>query len=151
VDADINHQIMTALSIHQKHTARTLILLFPRSVRSNLGIVASAALLIYVAAMNCRAGQPKDTGSQAAHPVPVEVLIENHAFSPKSITIPVGGKITWINRDSAAHTITAVGIEPKKSPVLKQGQSVSDTFSNPGTFPYFCSIHPDMTGTVIVK
>jgi plastocyanin len=151
VAADINHQIMTALTIHQKHTARTLIMLFPRSVRSNLGIVASAALLIYVAAMNCRAGQPKDSGSQAAHPAQVEVVIENHAFSPKSITIPVGGKITWINRDSAPHTITAVGIEPKKSPVLKQGQSVSDTFSNPGTFPYFCSIHPAMTGTVIVK
>jgi plastocyanin len=108
-------------------------------------------LLAYVAAMNCRAGQPKESGSQPAHPVLVEVVIEKHAFSPKSVTIPVGGKITWINRDSAPHTITAAGIESKKSPVLKQGQSVSDTFSNPGTFPYACSIHPDMTGTVIVK
>jgi plastocyanin len=124
---------------------------FPRSVRSNLGIVASAVLLTYVAAMNCRAGQPKESSSQEAHPATVEVVIENHAFSPESVTIPVGGRITWTNRDSVPHTITAVGVESKKSPVLKQGQSVSDTFSNSGTFPYACSIHPDMTGKVIVR
>jgi plastocyanin len=142
---------MTAPSNQGKRSASTLIALFPRSVRSNLGIVASAVLLAYVAAMNCRAGQPKESGSQAAHPATVEIVIANHAFSPGSVTIPVGGKITWTNRDSAPHTITAEGIEPKKSPVLKQGQSVSDTFSNPGTFPYACSIHPDMTGKIIVK
>ena len=144
-------KFMTAPSIHQKRTARTLTVLFPRSVRSNLGIVASAVLLTYVAAMNCRAGQPKELESQAAHPATVEVVIENHAFSPKSVTIPVGGRISWTNRDSVPHTITAAGIESKMSPFLKQGQSVSDTFSNPGTFPYACSLHPDMTGKVIVK
>jgi plastocyanin len=79
------------------------------------------------------------------------VVIDNFSFSPKTLTVPVGATLTWTNHDSVPHVVKSADDQFKKSPVLKTGQRFSNTFATTGTYSYFCSIHPQMTGKIIVK
>ena len=81
-----------------------------------------------------------------------EVKIDNFSFGPVTLTVPVGATVTWTNRDDIPHTIVSTD-DPKafKSKVLDTDEKFSFTFSKAGTYPYFCSIHPKMTGKVIVQ
>lgn len=81
-----------------------------------------------------------------------EVKIDNFSFSPATLTIPTGTTVTWTNRDDIPHTVVSTD-DPKvfKSKVLDTDEKFSFTFSKPGTYAYFCSIHPKMTGKVIVQ
>ncbi|MFZ3377791.1 MAG: cupredoxin family copper-binding protein [Chthoniobacterales bacterium] len=81
----------------------------------------------------------------------IEVVIDNFSFSPKTFTAPVGATVTWTNHDGVPHVVTSADEQFKKSPVLKTGQRFSNTFATTGTYSYFCSIHPRMTGKIIVK
>ena len=78
------------------------------------------------------------------------VTISNFAFSPASITVPVGTKVTWTNQDSATHTVTADDGKSFDSKGVAQGATYSFTFTTAGTFAYHCAVHPDMKATVIV-
>ena len=80
-----------------------------------------------------------------------DVVIENFSFSPQTFTLPAGATVTWTNRDSMPHTVTSTDKRFPKSPVMKPGQSYSNKFAAAGTDSYFCSIHPRMTGKIIVK
>jgi len=79
-----------------------------------------------------------------------EVKIDNFSFGPGTLTVPVGTTVTWTNRDDIPHTVVSTdGVF--KSKVLDTDEKFSYTFGKAGTFPYFCSIHPKMTGKVIVQ
>ena len=82
----------------------------------------------------------------------MEVKIDNFSFGPVALTVPVGTTVTWTNRDDIPHTVVSTD-DPKtfKSKVLDTDEKFSFTFSKAGTYPYFCSIHPKMTGKVIVQ
>jgi plastocyanin len=77
------------------------------------------------------------------------VSIMNFSFSPNSLTVKVGTKVTWTNHDSVTHTVTA-NQGTLNSPV-PPGSSFSFTFTKAGTYAYHCSIHPSMTATIIVQ
>ena len=78
------------------------------------------------------------------------VRIDNFSFTPKSLTVKAGATVTWTNSDDIPHTATST--EKKfSSPVLDTDQSFSFTFRDAGSYPYFCKIHPTMTGTVVVE
>jgi plastocyanin len=81
-----------------------------------------------------------------------EVKIDNFSFGPVTLTVPVGTTVTWTNRDDIPHNTVSTD-DPKifKSKVLDTDEKFSFTFSKPGTYSYFCSIHPKMTGKVIVQ
>ena len=81
-----------------------------------------------------------------------EVKIDNFSFGPAALTVSAGTTVTWINRDDIPHTVVSSD-EPKafKSKVLDTDEKFSFTFSKTGTYPYFCSIHPKMTGKVMVQ
>jgi amicyanin len=81
-----------------------------------------------------------------------QASIDNFTFSPPVLTVSVGTKVTWTNRDDIPHTITDAN-HPKeiKSPALDTGDSYSRTFTAAGTYHYFCSLHPHMQGTVVVR
>ena len=81
-----------------------------------------------------------------------EIRIDNFSFGPAALTVPVGTTVTWTNRDDIPHTVVS-GDDPKafKSKVLDTDEKFSFTFSKAGTYSYFCSIHPKMTGKVIVQ
>jgi plastocyanin len=86
----------------------------------------------------------------AAAPAPGVVTIDNFTFGPVETTVPVGATVTWVNGDDIPHTVVAVD-KAFRSKVLDTDEKFSFTFSKAGTYDYFCSIHPHMTGRVIVK
>ena len=78
-----------------------------------------------------------------------DVSVDNFSFAPATRSVPVGSTITWTNRDDVPHTV--VSTERKfKSPVLDTDEQFSHRFDMPGTYKYFCSIHPIMTGMIVV-
>ena len=82
-------------------------------------------------------------------PAPVAVKISNFTFGPKAVTVKVGQTITWTNDDDIPHTVVATD-KSFRSKVLDSGQSFSFTVTKPGAIAYFCSLHPMMTGKIIV-
>lgn len=78
-----------------------------------------------------------------------QVTIQNFAYQPTNIQVPVGTTITWTNQDTAPHTVTFRN-GMKESGLLKQGQSFSYKFTTPGTYAYYCAVHPNMAATVTV-
>jgi amicyanin len=80
----------------------------------------------------------------------VEVKIDNFSFGPAELTVKAGTTVTWINRDDIPHTVVSTD-KAFKSKVLDTDEKFSYTFNTAGSFPYFCSIHPKMTGKVVVK
>ncbi len=79
-----------------------------------------------------------------------EVKIDNFMFGPAAITVAVGTTVTWINRDDIPHTVVSTD-KVFKSKVLDTDEKFSYTFTKAGDYPYFCSIHPKMTGKVVVQ
>ena len=77
------------------------------------------------------------------------VTIVKFAFSPETITVPVGASVTWTNQD--LDTPHIVAFSDQSSPKLDKGATWSRSFSTPGTYTYKCGVHPYMTGTVVVK
>jgi amicyanin len=95
-------------------------------------------------------------GGKAVPPTPqqvpaiVEVKIDNFKFGPEALTIAAGTTVTWTNRDDIPHTVVSTeGVF--KSKVMDTDEKFSFTFSKAGTYDYFCSVHPKMTGKVIVQ
>ncbi len=94
----------------------------------------------------------KSSSSQTSKPEETNsVTIENFAFSSDDITVKKGTTVTWTNKDSAAHTVTADDGNGPNSQTLAQGDSYSFKFDKAGTFKYHCQIHSSMTGTVTVE
>jgi plastocyanin len=74
-----------------------------------------------------------------------------NSYNPNLIEIKVGDTVTWINDDSSPHTVTSSSNDRTfDSDVLKRGETFSFTFDKEGQFPYFCTLHPNMVGTVVV-
>ena len=80
------------------------------------------------------------------------VSIQNFAFNPSDITVSVGTMVTWTNNDTVAHTVTSLSGAPVAfdSSTVTPGGTYSYTFTTPGTYPYYCKIHPFMLGNVTV-
>jgi len=79
-----------------------------------------------------------------------KVEIDNFAFSPARITVKAGTTVAWLNADDTPHRV-ASSSKLFKSKVLDTDGSFSFTFTTPGMYEYFCSLHPYMTGTVVVE
>jgi plastocyanin len=78
-----------------------------------------------------------------------EVKIDNFSFQPATITIAPGTMVTWTNRDDIPHTVVSDD-KAFKSKALDTDEKFSFTFTKPGTYGYFCSLHPKMTGEIHV-
>jgi len=114
-----------------------------------LGVATVLTLLLFIAACS----SSSDTTSSTAAPAvagAAQVVMKDIAFDPSSVTIKVGGTVTWTNEDGVTHTVTADNGE-FDSGELAQGDTFSFTFEQAGTYPYHCTIHPNMTATVIVE
>jgi plastocyanin len=79
-----------------------------------------------------------------------EVRIDNFVFSPAEITIAPGTTVTWLNADDIPHTVVAEGGAFRSKP-LDTDDRFATRFDRPGTYRYFCSLHPHMVGTVVVR
>ena len=112
----------------------------------------TVALLCAISCLNLSAfalaGEMKDTNSTSGKQNTIE--IKDFAFNPQTITVKSGQTITWINRDEEPHTVVSVEKQFKKSTALDTDQTFTITTGAPGTYTYFCSVHPKMTGTIVV-
>ena len=105
--------------------------------RRDFGIAVVAAMLLPVT---------------AARAEDVAVHIDNFSFAPNPLDVKVGTTVTWTNRDDIPHLVAVVqGPPPAQSPPLDMNDSFSVTFEKPGTYRYFCTLHPHMQGTVVVR
>ena len=91
---------------------------------------------------------PLAAGAPAAAP-PNDVVVDNFSFAPATVKVAAGSTVTWTNRDDVPHTVVSTE-QTFKSPVLDTDERFSHRFDAPGTFKYFCSLHPKMTGQVLV-
>jgi plastocyanin len=109
---------------------------------------AAAALLLLVPAMLPAAGP----GDRAPADPANRVVIDNFTFRPATLTVKAGTKVTWVNRDDVPHTATS-SAKPRlfNSGTLDTDEQFSFTFTTAGTYEYFCTLHPRMTGKVVVK
>src|SRR5262249_21588748 len=122
-----------------------------RSIRP----VRKFAVLLCAAVM-CGGAAPLETkaavDAPSAAPVPLTVNITNFAFSPKELVVEKGTTVRWTNHDGEPHTVVSSD-DPKafKSRALDDGDAYEFTFTEAGTFAYFCSVHPHMRGTIVVR
>jgi plastocyanin len=117
-------------------------------MRKSVCIVGLLATVM-VATLLLATGSP-GSSANTAEPASAEVKVDNFSFGPATLTVAVGTTVTWTNRDDIPHTIVSTD-KVFKSKVLDTDEKFSFTFSKAGTYPYFCSIHPKMTGSVVVQ
>ena len=109
---------------------------------SNVWIVTALAAAVLSAAFAFPAAS-----AQAAD---TQVKIDNFTFAPQRITVKAGTTVTWINGDDIPHTV-ASSSKLFKSKTLDTEDKFSFTFTTPGSYEYFCSLHPHMTGAIVVE
>ena len=113
----------------------------------NLVLAAPVLIAASLLATNSRSFSTRAEQTQASS---AEVKIDNFSFGPTTLTVAVGITVTWTNRDDIPHTVVSDD-KVFKSKVLDTDEKFSFTFTKPGTYPYFCSVHPKMTGKVVVQ
>ena len=116
-------------------------------IKKSSWVLCVAASLILMLALTAL---PAIERSIAAGPPTVDVKIDNFSFAPATLTVKAGTQITWTNADDIPHTVVSDD-QSFKSKVLDTDEKFTFTASKPGTYPYFCSIHPKMTGKVVVE
>lgn len=90
------------------------------------------------------------SGAAPTKAKPELVKIDNFSFTPQTLTVHPGTTITWVNQDDVPHTVTS-NDQQFKSKVLDTNDRFTYTFSAPGTYNYYCSVHPHMTGKILVQ
>jgi plastocyanin len=115
-----------------------------RKIRLSFAVKAAMALLL-VAALGLAGLAGAETNLSGS-----EVKIDNFSFTPQEIKVKAGTTVIWTNRDDIPHTVTSTDLV-FKSKTLDTDDKFTTTFTKAGTYPYFCSLHPKMTGKVIVE
>ena len=87
--------------------------------------------------------------ASAAHAEGIEVKIDNFTFAPRTLTVKAGTTVTWINEDDIPHTVVSTG--HFRSKPLDTGDKFTFTFAKAGTYLYHCTLHPHMTGKIVVQ
>ena len=112
--------------------------------------IASVIMPVMIAMLLLFAGSSRVAASDQPSAANVAVKIDNFVFGPQAITVPVGTTVTWTNSDDIPHTaVSTDGVF--KSKVMDTDEKFSYTFTKVGTYSYYCSVHPKMTGQVVVK
>ena len=114
-----------------------------RSVSAGVVLVALVLAIVQL-------GTRSASATAEEKPQVAEVRIDNFTFGPVTLTVPVGTTVTWTNKDDIPHTVVSTD-RAFKSEVLDTDEKFSFTFTKAGNYPYFCSIHPKMTGKLTVK
>jgi plastocyanin len=112
--------------------------------------VASVATPVMIALLLLFAVSPSVNASEQPSAANAAVQIDNFVFGPQTLTVPVGTTVTWTNSDDIPHTsVSTEGVF--KSKVLDTDEKFTYTFTKAGTYPYYCTIHPKMTGKIVVQ
>ena len=119
-----------------------------------LGTVGFSVLAVATRAPAGQSGPGTGAGQRAQLVVAAQagpqIEIVKHKFSLQTLTIPAGTTVTWLNRDDDVHTVVST-TQAFRSAGLETGEAYSYKFTKPGVYQFFCTLHPLMTGKVIVK
>jgi plastocyanin len=119
-----------------------------KRIKLNFGSAAILATALALAAGT----RPNLAASPSEKPAsPATVKIDNFSFGPANITIPAGTTVTWTNNDDVPHVVTSDDNKMFKSKALDTDDRFSFTFTKPGTYNYYCAIHPKMTAKIVVQ
>ena len=112
--------------------------------------VASLTAPVMIAMLLLLAGSPSVRANDQSSAAVAAVKIDNFVFGPQTISVPVGATVTWTNVDDIPHTaVSTDGVF--KSKVMDTDEKFSYTFTKAGTYSYYCSVHPKMTGKIVVQ
>ena len=120
-------------------------------------ICAACIVLLILACMSAGCSSYQTPSAPASPPASpggwTTITMKNFAFTPSTVTVKTGSVVTWINQDPTPHTIVSDtgSLVPFSSDPLTTGATYNVTFTTPGSYTYHCSIHPSMTGTIIVQ
>ncbi len=116
-----------------------------------LWVLIPGLLAVVVAVAGCaESGAATQAPDSAAGAGDIQVAMVDMGFEPETVTVPAGGSITWVNQDSVSHNAVADD-GSWATELFGGGNSATLTFGTPGTYSYVCTLHPKMTGTVIVE
>ncbi len=115
--------------------------------RESIVIGKIAAIGLFTAAMAMGAVKAAEPAAPAAQ----QVSVFNYKFDPETLTVTAGTTVTWTNKDEIPHTVASSDKSFKGSSGLDTGDTYSYTFDKPGTYKYYCTLHPFMTGVIVVK
>jgi plastocyanin len=111
----------------------------------------SAAILAVALALTAGT-RPNPAASPGETPASGAIVkIDNFSFGPADITIPAGTTVTWTNNDDVPHVVTSDDNKMFKSKALDTDDRFSFTFTKPGTYNYYCAIHPKMVAKIVVQ
>jgi len=117
--------------------------------KRNVWIASGVMPALLVILLFLWSSQSTIANAEPSAPASAQVKIDNFSFGPQTLTVPMGTTVTWTNRDDIPHTIVSTdGVF--KSKVRDTDETFSYTFTKSGTYTYFCSVHPKMTGKIIV-
>ncbi|MER5759543.1 cupredoxin domain-containing protein [Streptomyces sp. NPDC002082] len=122
--------------------------------RARGAAVAAACALLAIVGVTSTSAAPLSApaGTSTVTVEGVEVRIKDFKFIPADVKVPAGAKVTVINEDSAPHTLTATEGYAFDTGTIEGGASGTFTApSKPGSYPFFCSVHPEMKGTLVVS
>ena len=148
--------LIPCLAMQSFIISRTLHQRMPRYSGILLPLACAILLILACLSPGCTSSQGP-TQPAGTTPIPSgpadTITIRNFAFSPATLTVKTGATVTWINDDSAPHTVVSDDGAPVPfaSARLATGDSFQQTFTRAGTYTYHCSIHPSMKGTIIVE
>lgn len=112
--------------------------------------IVGVAMPVMIATLLLFIGSPRVRANDQPAAANAAVKIDNFVFGPQTLTVPVGTTVTWTNSDDIPHTsVSTDGVF--KSKVLDTDEKFSYTFTKAGTYPYYCTIHPKMTGQIVVQ
>jgi plastocyanin len=117
---------------------------------TKLSSVSRILIPIEILVISLLLGCSKSSSSSGTGPGPDEVFIQGMAFNPATLTVPINTTVTWTNKDGVTHNATST-TSAFSSGSLTNGKTYSFTFTTAGTFNYTCTIHPYMTGKVVVQ
>ena len=129
-------------SVRRSLTPFRLLAFMPFAVWAALSLAGTAS-----AASNDAGAAPGAGAASATY----RIEIHDFAFSPKELTVPAGARIVWTNRDDEPHTVVSAAGTFKPSRALDTDDSFSTVLDKPGTYAYFCGIHPMMVGKITVR
>ncbi len=132
------------MTIRERFTLKTF------AWRAPLAGTAALALLVLPASLWATQAKSPTLPVKVAEVTGAKISIENFKFSPATVTVPAGSTVIWTNNDGELHTVTS-SENVFASPGLDADETFSYTFSTPGTYTYYCKLHPHMTGSIVVK
>jgi plastocyanin len=120
-------------------------------IKKAMSIFGVAAIVLAGFILMAGTQRSHAAGPQDSAPKTIEIKIDNFTFGPMTVMVAPGTTVTWTNNDDVPHTVVSEDHTTFRSKALDTDEKFSYTFTKPGKYAYFCSVHPKMTAEIVVQ